>query len=375
MVSRRDFLKSAAVMGTATFLSLHKFDLITALQEVKDYWHICWLNGAGCTGCSVSFAQAADPDLIEILTSITVGTSGLPIALPDWMYVVHPASGALAIEFIKDWIDYPKGQKILVVEGALQKEGFCETGGRDFREWVKEAAQVADYIVAFGSCSAFGGIPHASGNPTGAMGVQDFLREIGRDDLAMKVINLPRCPGHPDSLTLTLASLMLGVVPELDEHNRPLAFYGKNIHSEHCPFRPFFERLEFSEFGQSESGCRFKIGCKGPIAWADCSSRKWNNRTAFCIDVGAPCIACSEPEFPDGMTAPFFAELPEVAVTIPPAITARPVETPPPTISVETLRNVGIVGIAIVAAGAAAAIYASRRKKKESSETKIEKEV
>ena len=373
MVSRRDFIKSMAVMGATTFLSLYKLDLITALKEVKDYWHICWLNGAGCTGCSVSFAQAADPDLVEILTSITVGTSGLPIALPDWMYVVHPASGSLAVEFIKDWIKYPKGQKILVVEGAVQKEGFCETGGRDFRDWVKECAQAADYIVAFGSCSAFGGIPHANGNPTDAMGVQDFLKEIGLSNLAVKVINLPRCPGHPDSLTLTLASLMLGVVPELDGYNRPLAFYGRNIHSEYCPFRPFFERLEFSKFGQSESGCRFKVGCKGPIAWADCSSRRWNNRTAFCIDVGAPCIACSEPEFPDGRTAPFFVELPEAVVT-PPPIIVRPTETPPP-ISMEALRTVGIGGLIIVAAGAAAAIYASRRRRRAELEVKAKEEV
>jgi len=373
MISRRDFIKSITAMGAATFLSLYKSDLISALREVKDYWHICWLNGAGCTGCSVSFAQAADPDLAEILTSITVGTSGLPIALPDWMYVVHPASGSLAIEFIEDWIKHPKGQKILVVEGAIQKEGFCETGGRDFREWVKEASQAADYIVAFGSCSAFGGIPHAINNPTGAMGVQDFLKEVGLSNIAMNVINLPRCPGHPDSLTLTLASLMLGVVPELDGYNRPLAFYGKNIHSEYCPFRPFFERLEFSKFGQSESGCRFKIGCKGPIAWADCSSRRWNDRTAFCIDVGAPCIACSEPEFPDGKTAPFFVELPEVVVTPPPVTTVKPVEVAP--LPMETLRTIGIGGLIIVAAGAAAAIYTSRRRRSRELKTETKGEM
>ena len=310
MVSRRDFIKMAAVTSVAYVLSKYKLDIIEVLAQSGDYVHICWLNGAACTGCSVSLAQAADPDLLEVLMSITTFTSGLPIALPDWMYVVHPASGSLAVDLIKDWVNHDGiGPKILVVEGAMQNQGYCETGGRDFRDWVLETADAADYIVAFGSCSSFGGIPHAKGNPTGAKGVQDFLIEVGRSDLGSKVINLPRCPGHPDSLILTLASLLTGVVPELDKYNRPKAFYGKNIHDEQCPYRGFYDRGIFADFGQSETGCRFKIGCKGPVTWADCPSIKWNDKTSFCIEVGAPCIGCSEPDWPDGDYAPFFVEL------------------------------------------------------------------
>ncbi len=312
-VSRRDFIKIAAASSAAFVLAQYKMDIIKVFAQHGDYVHICWLNGAACTGCSVSLAQAADPDLLEVLMSITTYTSGLPIALPDWMYVVHPASGSLAVEYINDWIKHEgPGPKILVVEGAMQSPGFCETGGRDFRDWVQDTAQAADYIVAFGSCSSFGGIPHAKGNPTGAMGVQDFLIEVGMEDKAKGVINLPRCPGHPDSLILVLASLLEGVVPELDKYNRPKAFYGRNIHEEQCPFRAFYDRGIFADFGQSEQGCRFKIGCKGPVTWADCPTRKWNDHTSFCIEVGAPCIGCSEPAWPDGDYAPFFVELPQV---------------------------------------------------------------
>ena len=322
-VSRRDFLKLVAVLGASYVLTKYKLDIIKVFAQAKDYIHICWLNGAACTGCSVSLAQAADPDLLEVLMSITTYTSGLPIALPDWMYVVHPASGTLAVEYINDWIrNETAGPKILVIEGAMQEEGYCETGGRDFRDWVMDAAGAADYIVAFGSCSSFGGIPHAKGNPTGAMGVQQFLEEVGLSDKAKGVINLPRCPGHPDSLILTLASLIQGIVPELDRYNRPLAFYGKNIHDEQCPFRAFYDKGIFADYGQSEVGCRFKIGCKGPVTWADCPSIKWNDRTAFCIEVGAPCIGCSEPEWPDGDFAPFFKELTQV-----PTLFGYPAET------------------------------------------------
>ena len=322
-MKRRDFLKLAATTGISIALSQLKPTVLEVLAQAKDYVHICWLNGAGCTGCSISFAQAADPDIVELLCSITVGNSGLPIALPDWMYVIHPAAGTLGVDLIEEWIAHRgPGPKIMVVEGAVQNPGFCETGERDFRDWVKDCAAAADYIVAFGSCAAYGGIPHAKGNATGAMGVQDFLRQVGMGEKAKTVINLPRCPGHPDSLILTLASLIVGVVPKLDKYNRPLMFYGRNMHEELCPYRPFYDRGIFAEFGQSEQGCRFKIGCKGPIAWTDCALRKWNNGVTYCVEVGAPCIGCSEPDFPDGDTAPFFKELPTL-----PTILGIPVET------------------------------------------------
>jgi hydrogenase small subunit len=347
-MSRRDFLKLAATAGVIS-IAPFKMDIMKVFAEAKDYVHINWLNGAACTGCSVSFAQSADPDVIKILTSITVGNSGLPIALPDWMYVLHPASGSLGVELINDWINHSgPGKKILIVEGSMQQEGFCETGGKDFREWVKNCAEVTDNIIAFGSCSAFGGIPHAKGNVTGAMSLQDFLREVGMDDKAEKVINLSRCPGHPDSLVLTLASLIEGVEPELDSYNRPVAFYGKNIHNEQCPYRPFYDRGIFANFGQSEQGCRFKLGCKGPVTWTDCPTRRWNDHTAFCIDRGI-CIGCAEPAWPDGEFGPFYTELPSL-----PTVLNIPAET----------WGTAFVG----AAAAAVAVHAGRKaltKKKE----------
>ena len=352
MVTRRDFFKLAAALGASVVISKYKVDIVNVFAQARDYIHICWLNGASCTGCSISFAQAMDPDIVEILTSITVGNSRLPIALPDWMYVIHPAAGTLAVDLIKYWIKHESpNPKILVVEGAVQKPGFCETGGRDFRDWVRDCAEVADYIVSFGSCASFGGIPHAKGNATGAMGVQKFLKEIGRDDLARKVINLPRCPGHPHSLVITLAGLIEGVTPELDKYNRPKAFYGWNMHSDLCPYRPYFEKEDFCKFGQSESGCRYKIGCKGPITWTDCPLVKWNG-ISYCVEAGAPCIGCSEPEWPDGDFAPFFGVLPISVVTGPSVPAPKP--TPPPLST--------MIGTAAIAAAAGGAItYAATR--------------
>lgn len=354
LITRRDFLKLATAATASAVVAQYKLEIQQIFAQAKDYVHICWLNAAACTGCSVSLAQAADPDLLEVLTSITVGNSGLPIALPDWLYVLHPASGGLGVELINDWMKLPKTKnKILVIEGSLQSEGYAEMGGRDLRDWITDGAKVADVIIAYGTCSTFGGIPHAKGNVTGAMGAQDFLKQVGMPDQAAKVINLSRCPGHPDSLVLLLASLIQGITPELDQYNRPLAFFGKNIHEEACPFRPFYDKGVFAKYGQSEEGCRFKIGCKGPVTWADCPTNKWNDHTAFCIEDGI-CYGCAEPLWPDGEHAPFFTELP----------------------SLPTILNipVNVWGAAFLGAGAGAiAIHAARRvfsKKQEVKEVK-----
>ena len=308
--SRRNFLKLVAAMGASAFLTTYKSELVQALEEVKDYWHICWLNGAACTGCTISFAQSADPDLVQLLTEVMVGNSGLPIALPDYMETIHVASGSLAEHLKERWFN-AKTKRILIVEGSVQKEGYCTIAGKDFREHLKECAEKADAIIAVGQCAAFGGIPAAKPwdgepNPTGAMSVQEFLSEVG---INKDVINIPCCPAHPDHIVVTLAAVMLDAHLELDSYGRPKVFFGRNMHAELCPYRPYYDRGIFIT-KPGEEGCRFKMGCKGPIANTDCAIRKWNNGTSYCVEVGI-CIGCSEPGWPDKFS-PFYSEVTEL---------------------------------------------------------------
>ncbi|RLG56989.1 MAG: NiFe hydrogenase [Candidatus Hydrothermarchaeota archaeon] len=301
-LTRRNFLKLVGALGASTFISTYKFELQEVFAQAGDYWHICWLEGADCAGCTISFAQAVEPDFISVLTEITVGTSGLPIALPDYHETIHPASGSLLEEMKKEtWMK--AGKKVLVIEGAVQNEGFCTVGGVDFREHVKEAAEVADAIVAVGQCATFGGIPSGSPNPSGAMGVSKFLKQVG---INKPVINLPCCPAHPDHILLTLAAVMLGAMPELDKYGRPKVFFGKNMHDELCPYRPYYDRGIFKTTPGGE-GCRFKMGCKGPVTWTDCALRKWNNHVSFCNETNV-CLGCAEPGWPDKFS-PFYKEV------------------------------------------------------------------
>jgi Ni,Fe-hydrogenase I small subunit len=61
-----------------------------------------------------------------------------------------------------------------------------------------------------GSCAAYGGIPKANPNPTGAVSVSDIIKD-------KPIINIPGCPPIPVVMTGVLAHfLTFGSLPELD---------------------------------------------------------------------------------------------------------------------------------------------------------------
>jgi len=84
-------------------------------------------------------------------------------------------------------------------------------------------------------------------------------------------------------------------------------FYAESIH-ENCIRRMYFDAGKFARFFGDE-GCLAHLGCKGFIAMSDCNKRGWNNNTNWCVKAGAPCMACSEPTFPDE-SAPFYGVFP-----------------------------------------------------------------
>ena len=105
--------------------------------------------------------------------------------------------------------------------------------------------------VAIGSCAAFGGIPGADPNPTGAVSVADIVKN-------KPVVNVPGCPPIPMVMTAVLAQfLTFGTLPELDKYGRPMTFYGTTIH-DRCYRRPFYEQgkeMYYTRYGQLELSC------------------------------------------------------------------------------------------------------------------------
>ncbi len=266
-----------------------------------------WLQGAGCTGCSVSVLNAASPRIQNLLLDEVVPGHQLNLLFHA---TIMAGQGEPVIEVLKDTETNRKGGYILVVEGAIPtaQDGrygsIGERGGKHLtiEQSVAQLGANALVTIALGTCAAYGGIPAAKPNPTNCKGVKELFDEKG---IGTTVVNLPGGPVHPDWFTGTVSVVMfsgLGAV-ELDNIGRPTLFYGQLIH-ENCPRRADFDKGKFAE-KLGDEGCLYKVGCKGHYTNADCPIRQWNNGVSWCIKAGSPCIGCVEPEFPDG-TSPIY---------------------------------------------------------------------
>jgi len=270
---------------------------------------VIWLQGAGCSGCSISLMNSVSPTIRNLLLDEIV--PGKHISL-----LFHPtlmaASGELSIEVILN--RNKQSNYILVLEGAIPtaENGVFATVGEEKGKPVtlysrfKELAKDAVAVIGVGSCAAFGGIPAAKPNPTGSKSVMKVLEE---ENIKAPCINIPGCPPHPDWFVSTVAYIMLNGLPsskELDDLKRPKFIYSQLIH-ENCPRRPFFDEGKFARnFG--EEGCLYELGCKGPFTYADCPTRHWNGGVNWVIGAGSPCLGCVEPTFPD-ISGPFYQKI------------------------------------------------------------------
>jgi hydrogenase small subunit len=294
-INRRDFLKYCT--ATAAVLGLSEFEFATklaqAMQAASLKPAVIWLEGQDCAGCSISFTGILNPPATKIILD--------KISL-RYHETVMAAAGHLAEKVYRDTVK--EGGYVLVVEGSIPSadDRFCMVGGRPFREILEEAAQKAGAIIAVGACATYGGIPAAT--PTKGIGLSKACP-------GKPVINLPTCPVHPDHLAGTiLYFLATGKVPELDNINRPLMYYRELVH-DNCRRRAHFEagRIlnDWNDPAQIE-WCLVEKGCKGPETHSDCPIRRWNDGINFCIDCGAVCMGCSEPEFYAQMAPLYTAE-------------------------------------------------------------------
>lgn len=303
-LTRRDFLKLCAGSVAAVSLSQALLPELARALPARGNPPVLWIQGASCTGCSISLLNSVHPGVKEILTEV--------ISLK-----FHPnisaAAGDLALEVLEETKE--KGGFYLVVEGAVptkENGAYCTVGERQgrpvtFLERVRELGEKAVAVLAVGTCAAFGGIPAADPNPTGCKGVGQVLKEAG---VATPVVNVSGCPPHPDWVVGTLSHLLLfGEPPELDQFGRPKLFFGKLVH-DNCPRRQYFDNSKFAR-NFSEPGCLLELGCKGPLAHCDSFDRHWNGGVSWCIKAGAPCIGCTEAKFPDCAT-PFYERMPGV---------------------------------------------------------------
>ena len=278
-------------------------------MAIKEF-PVVWLQGAGCTGCSVSVLNAVSPRIQNLLLDELVPGQRLNLIFHA---TIMAGQGEPVIEVLKDTEKHRKGGYILVVEGAIPTaEGglygsIGEREGRDLtiQQSVEELGKNAMLTIALGTCAAYGGIPAAKPNPTVCKGVKTVFNEKG---IETAVVNIPGCPVHPDWFVGTISVILFSGVEalELDQLARPRLFFGQLIH-ENCPRRADFDKGKFAE-KLGDAGCLYKLGCKGHYSYADCPLRQWNNGVSWCVKAGSPCLGCVEPEFPDG-TSPIYEKI------------------------------------------------------------------
>jgi len=255
---------------------------------------VIWLPFQECTGCTESITRSHTPTLEGLIFDV--------VSL-DYQETLMAAAGHQAEEALHAAMKANEGKYLLIVDGSvpLGLDGaYSCIAGKSNLDTLKEVAKGAAAIVAMGSCAAFGGLPHAKPNPTGAVAVSDVVKQLGKP---VPIINIPGCPPIPVVITGVLAHfLTFGSLPELDKHGRPKAFYGETIH-DRCYRRPFYDQGKFAKTFDDEGArngwCLFELGCKGPVTHNACATVKWNGGTSWPVESGHGCLGCSEPDFWD----------------------------------------------------------------------------
>ena len=155
-------------------------------------------------------------------------------------------------------------------EGYWASFGTDQETGRPITtcEWIDRLAPKAWAVMAAGTCATYGGIHAMEGNPTGAMGLADYLGWQWRSQPGIPIVCVPGCPVQPDNFMETLLYL-------LDYRRRPgphdPARRGPPSHlairkhrARGLRSRWDYEQAQFAEEYGSPL-CIVKLGCWGPV--------------------------------------------------------------------------------------------------------------
>lgn len=299
-VSRREFLQFCAAMTSVLALPESLAAAVAQAVERTPKPILVWLEFQDCAGNTESFLRASRPTAAEIvLDTLSV----------DYHETIMAAAGHQAEAALTKTVAEKSGGYIAIVEGSIPTGAggaYCTIGGRAALDIARDVCGKAAATIAIGTCAAFGGLPAASPNPTGALGVADAVPGL------KNLINLPACPANVENLTaLIVYYLTFKTLPPLDAYHRPLFAYGKSIH-DNCERRAHFDAgqyvEEWGDEGHRTGYCLYKMGCKGPVTYQNCPNVRWNGGTNWPIGCGHPCIGCAEPDFWDTMT-PFYQHL------------------------------------------------------------------
>ena len=301
-VSRRDFMKFCTAMAAALALPASYASKIAEALEKAQKPYVVWLEFSDCAGDSEATLRATRP---------TVASLVLDVISLEYHETIMVPSGKAAEKSLMDVVKNQKGKYIAIVEGAIPMKDngiYCTVGGRTALSTAREVCGNAMATIAVGSCAAWGGVASAYPNPTGSVGVKDAVSGIA-------LVNLPGCPMNVENLTATIVHfLTFKSLPQLDSQSRPLFAHGKRIH-DNCERRAHFDAGQFvrkwGDEGHRQGWCLYEMGCKGPEAYYNCPTVKYNEGTSWPVQAGHGCMACTEAHNWDTMS-PMYKRLPTV---------------------------------------------------------------
>ena len=196
---------------------------------------ILWISeGMSCDGDSVSVTAAGQPGIEDVLLGAIPGIPKVNLHNK----VLSPTLGGE--EFLTPFRAAARGAAalpfVLVIEGSIPNEkingdGYWSSFGNDeatgepltLNWWIDQLAPKAWGVVAIGTCATYGGIHAMAGNPTGCMGLADYLGWDFRSAGGLPIVNVPGCPVQPENFMETLTWLLYqaaGLAPTI-----PLALF------------------------------------------------------------------------------------------------------------------------------------------------------
>jgi len=177
-VSRRGFLKFCAGLATMMALPASMAPTIAEALENAKRPSVIWLSFQECTGCTESLTRSHSPTLENLIFDV--------ISL-DYHHTLMAPSGTAAEDSRLQAIKDHHGKYLLVVDGSIPiKDGgvYSTIAGISNLDMLKETAEGAAAIISVGTCAAYGGLPYADPNPTGAVSVSSIIRD-------KPIINIP----------------------------------------------------------------------------------------------------------------------------------------------------------------------------------------
>ena len=184
-------------------------------MEVMD---VLWLTaGLGCDGDTIAMTAATQPSIEDLISGAIPG-------VPRYGFITRCSLMRTAASFSKSGTARLRVRSTRSCSSSRARSRTRRTRQKDYWagfgtdpatgqpittcQWLERLAPRAWAVVAAGTCSSYGGIHAMAGNPTGCMGLPDYLGWQWRSRAGIPLICIPGCPVLPDNMTETLLYLL-----------------------------------------------------------------------------------------------------------------------------------------------------------------------